>query len=79
LSAKLFDLVPMDRMMDAEHAVHEEAAKIPSEVSVRLDTEDKLSDEDRKTIIEAARKALVPFQPKPEPEAKTKAEPKEKS
>jgi hypothetical protein len=30
-----------------------------------LETADKLSDEDRHTIIEIARQALDPFQPKP--------------
>ena len=39
---------------------------IPAEVCARLDTADQLSDEDRETIIEIARQALVPFQPKPE-------------
>ena len=66
LTAKLFDTVPMDRMTDAEHSVHEAAAKISSEVSTRLDTADKLSDDDRKTFIETARKALEEFSAKPD-------------
>ena len=65
LTAKLFDLVPINQMTDAEHAVHEAAANIPPEIAARFETADKLTDEDRKTIIEIARKALVPFQPKP--------------
>ena len=69
LTAELFDRVPLDRMTDAEHAVREAAAEIPAEVRERLDTADKLSDEDRETIIEIARKALARFQPKPEPES----------
>jgi len=56
---------------DAEHAVHEAAASIPVEVCARFETVDKLSDEDRKTIIEIASKALARFQPKPEPEEKS--------
>jgi F-type H+-transporting ATPase subunit alpha len=60
-------------MTDAEHAVHESATSIPTDVRDRLDTADKLSDEDRKSIIEVARLALVPFQPKSE--AKTEAKP----
>ena len=67
LTAELFDRVPLDQMTDAEHAVHEAAANIPAEVRERLDTAEKLSDEDRETIIEIARKALARFQPKPEP------------
>ena len=68
LTAELFDRVPLDQMTDAEHAVQEAAANIPAEVRARFETADKLSDEDRKTIIEIARQALAPFQPKPEPE-----------
>ncbi len=66
LTANLFDPVPLDQMKDAGHAVQEAAAKIPAEVSARFETADKLSDEDRKTIIEIARQALVVFLPKPE-------------
>jgi F-type H+-transporting ATPase subunit alpha len=76
LTAELFDLVPIDQMTDAEHAVHEAATKIPAEVCARFETADKLSDEDRKTIVEIARQALAHFQPKPEPKPETKAEPK---
>jgi F-type H+-transporting ATPase subunit alpha len=80
LTAELFDRVPLDQMTDAEHALREAAADIPTEVSERLDTAEKLSDEDRKTIIEIARKSLARFQPKPEPkpkpEVQTDAKPK---
>ncbi len=87
LTADLFDPVPPDQMTDAERAVQEAAAKLPAEVSARFETADKLSDEDRKTIIEIARQALAPFQPKaevkPDPEPKTEKKPevavKEKS
>jgi F-type H+-transporting ATPase subunit alpha len=72
LTAELFDSVPLDQMKDAEHAVRDAVADIPEEVRERLDTADKLSDEDRETIIQIARKSLVRFQPKPE----AKAEPK---
>jgi len=66
LTAELFDKVPLDRMIGAEQAVREAAEKIPMEVSQRLDTADKLSDEDRKTIIEIASQTLEKFQPKKE-------------
>ncbi|MEO6145802.1 MAG: alternate F1F0 ATPase, F1 subunit alpha [Sulfuriferula sp.] len=72
LTAKLFDGVPLDQMADAEHAVRKAAADIPNEVTARFDSADKLSDEDRKTIIEIARAALTPFQPKPETPTKSK-------
>lgn len=78
LIAELFDPVPLERMQDAEHTVHEAAANIPAEMCARFASADKLSDEDRKAIIEIARQALVPFLPKPEAEPKTepKTEPK---
>jgi F-type H+-transporting ATPase subunit alpha len=74
LTAELFDSVPMDRMSDAELAVREAATEIPAEVSARFDTADKLSDEDRVTIIAIAHQALVPFQPEPEAKAEAKPE-----
>jgi F-type H+-transporting ATPase subunit alpha len=66
LTAELFDSVPIDRMMNAEHALREAAAYIPAEVLERLDTAEKLSDEDHETIIQIARKSLARFDPKPE-------------
>jgi F-type H+-transporting ATPase subunit alpha len=67
LAAELFDPVPIDRMIDAEQAVREAALGIPAEVSARFETAAELNGEDRKAIIEIARRALGPFQPKPEP------------
>ena len=78
LTADLFDSVPLDQMKDAEHALREAAADIPAEVSKRLDIAEKLSDEDRKTIIEIARKSLARFQPKPESKPEPKPEPESK-
>src|SRR5665647_690167 len=75
LTENLFDPVPIDQMKDAENALHEAAANIPAEVCARFETADKLSDEDRKTIIEIARKALASFQPKPESKPEPKVEP----
>ena len=61
-------------MTDAEHAVGAVASNIASEVKQRLDTAEKLSDEDRNTIIDIARQALVNFQPKTEAKPKFKPE-----
>jgi len=72
LTANLFDPVPLDQMTDAGHAVREAAATIPAEVSARFETAAKLSAEDKKTVVEIARKALVSFQPKPEPKPEVK-------
>lgn len=66
LTAALFDDVPLDRMTDAEHSLRETAADIPAEVRERLDSAEKLSDEDRETIIEIARKALAEFSAEPD-------------
>ncbi|MBK6568610.1 alternate F1F0 ATPase, F1 subunit alpha [Candidatus Aalborgicola defluviihabitans] len=63
LTAKLFDTVPLERMTDAERAVREAAAQIPTDVCGRFDTAKKLSDEDQALIIGIARTALAPFQP----------------
>jgi len=65
LSADMLDPVPMDRMIDAERAVHAAVAQIPADVSTRLETSDKLSDDDRTTILAVASAALVDFLPKP--------------
>ena len=65
LSAKLFDLVPMERMEDAKRAVLEAATTLPADVGQRLQAADKLSDADRAAIVEIARTALAPFAPKP--------------
>ena len=77
LSADLFDDVPLDRMTDAEQAVIEAAADIPKELCERLDTADKLSDEDRQTIIHIAHKALEAFSPDPDSTSAPKQSPKE--
>ena len=74
LTANLFDPVPLEHMTDAAHAVQEAAATIPAEVGARLDTAAKLSDEDKKIIVEIARKALAPFQPKPKLNPKLKSQ-----
>jgi F-type H+-transporting ATPase subunit alpha len=81
LSAELFDNVPIEKMTDAEHSLHEAAANIPADVRERIYTAEKLSDEDRETIISIARKSLDSFQPKPEakPEAKTDSKPEVKA
>jgi len=76
LTANLFDPVPLEQMTKAGQAVREAAATIPAEVSARFETAPKLSDEDKTTVVEIARKALVPFQPKPEPKPIVQAEAK---
>ncbi len=64
LSAELFDQVPLDQMKDAEHVLRKAVSDMPGELRARLDSAAKLSDADRKTIIEMARKALEKFLPR---------------
>ncbi|MBE0473595.1 alternate F1F0 ATPase, F1 subunit alpha [Rhodoferax sp.] len=71
LSEKLFDSVPLDRMMDAEQAVREAAAELPDEVQARFNTADKMSDADRGVIVQIARTALASFLPEAASEAAT--------
>jgi len=77
LTAGLFDNVSPDQMNNAEKAVREAATNLPDEVVARFDTADKLSDEDRKSILEITRQALDAFEPGPNattaPEQKFKA------
>jgi hypothetical protein len=54
------------RNLTKPSAVREAAAKISEEVRARLASAEQLSGENRKAIIENARQALAPFQPKPE-------------
>ena len=63
LTANLFDLIPLEKMSEAEQAVREASARIPDDVIARFDTADKLSDEDRVAILALATPALAPFQP----------------
>lgn len=71
-------------MDDAEKAVREAAAQIPTDLRGRLTSENKLSDADRAAINQIAVTSLAPFQPKPEtnhpssPESETAAKDKTK-
>ena len=73
LTSELFDRIPIDRITEAEHAVQEVAANIPADLTMRFNTTDTLSDEDRATIVRIARSALMRFQSKPNSNLKAKA------
>lgn len=79
LNAGLFDHVALDQMKIAQEALVKAVDGIPAEVRNRLDSDDKLSDEDRKTINDIARQSLASFQPKPESKPEAKTEPKPRS
>ena len=72
LTAGLFDLVPIEKMPDAEQAVKDAAINIPAEVQARFETAEKLTDEDRKSIVDIAQQALASFM-KPEDHNKAAA------
>ena len=72
LTGGVLDSVPIDRMRDAEKALRKAAADIPAEIRKRFSSNDKLSDEDRKMILQVVGKAIAPFQPEPDPEPKKK-------
>jgi F-type H+-transporting ATPase subunit alpha len=65
LTGGLFDPVPLEQMAAAQQAVQETASALASEVRARFESADKLSDGDRKAILDLARQALAAFQPKP--------------
>ncbi|TWU30505.1 ATP synthase subunit alpha [Bythopirellula polymerisocia] len=71
LTAGLFDDVQLDQMTDAELGVRKAAADLPASLRDRLDSTQELSDEDRETMVQIARKALARFQTKPPPQEKT--------
>ncbi len=62
LNEGLFDAVQFDKMMDAEREVREAAVQIPLELCNRLEAGDKLGVEDHDSIVDLARRALLPFQ-----------------
>jgi F-type H+-transporting ATPase subunit alpha len=74
LSAGLFGPVPIEKVADAVKALRGAAAGMSGEVVGRLTTAEKLSDEDRKMILDLATPALAPFRPAP-PRKEAPAEP----
>ena len=65
LTAGLLDGVPIANVRDAERTIRKSAAELPAEIRRHFSSNDKLSEDDRKTILEAAGKAIVPFLPNP--------------
>ena len=65
LTAGLFDRVPLEKVADAEKALAEGDGGYPGGHRGRLTSADKLSDADRKAILDIATHALASFQPAP--------------
>ena len=73
LTAGLFDTVPLPRMAEAQRAVQDAAARLAAPLLERVLGADKLNDEDRKAVTDAASAALQGFLPKPVTEPAKKA------
>jgi F-type H+-transporting ATPase subunit alpha len=63
LSEGLFRPVPLEKVADGVNALRGAAGRMPREVVGRLTTSDRLSDEDKKVIVDLATQALAPFRP----------------
>ncbi len=63
LTGGLLDTVPLGKMRETEQALRKTATELSSEVRQRFSSNDKLSDADRKLILQFAVKAIAPFQP----------------
>lgn len=70
LIANLFDEVALERMPDALRAVQEAAAAIPPDMCARLESAEKLRDEDRRQVTDLARGALAALRTAPEGDRK---------
>jgi len=73
LTEGLFDPLPLGKVKDAEQALQKAVTEIPADMVKRLNSADKFSDDDRKAMLEIAKRALAPLQPaaKAEPAKKT--------
>ncbi len=75
LTAKFFDSVPLEQMPEAEKALRAAAVEIPVAVNERLTSAEQLSDEDRETLLQIARTALIPFQAAQNPGSPAESDP----
>jgi len=74
LSGGLFDVVPVNRVQEAEAALQKIITELPKEVLNRLLSDNDLSDADRETILKIAGDTITPFKDKPEPESASETE-----
>jgi F-type H+-transporting ATPase subunit alpha len=81
LTNGFFDVIPIEKMQDAEAALLKSTAELPSELVKRLFTEKELSKGDSEAILTTARNTLDMYQDKSAPEKKPdtpKPEPEKK-
>ena len=65
LASGLFDPVPLGKVSEAEAALQKAAGQIPADVVARFESAEKVSDPDRKVILDIATRTLAPVQPTP--------------
>jgi F-type H+-transporting ATPase subunit alpha len=72
LTGGLLDSVPINKVWLAKEALKSSVTELPVEIRQRFSSNEKLNDEDHKTILRLAARAIAPFQPAPvaEPEKK---------
>ncbi|WP_283745681.1 alternate F1F0 ATPase, F1 subunit alpha [Sideroxydans sp. CL21] len=61
LTGRLFDNVPLERMREAELALHKATEGFPADLIKRISSFEELMDSDREAILQFARVALAPF------------------
>jgi F-type H+-transporting ATPase subunit alpha len=66
LAEGFFDPIPIDQMNLAQQELQNSAKNIPGDICKRFTTSKKLSDEDRKILLEMAQKSLSHFQIQPD-------------
>jgi len=59
LTEGLFDVIEIDRVVEAERAVREAASRVPDDILQRLSSAGTYSSSDRQTIVQIAREGLV--------------------
>jgi len=64
LQARLFDQLPLEKVPDGEAALRKAVAGLPKEFAERLNSNEKLSDGDRKKILDVSHGALDSLQAK---------------
>jgi len=74
LSGGLFDVVPVNKVQEAEAALQKIITELSKEVLNRLLSDNDLSDTDREIILKIAGDTLAPFNDKPEPESASETE-----
>ena len=71
----LLDMIPLEKIKDAQDALLKNFSNFPDEIIKRLSSNVKLSDDDSKAILKVATTILIPFQDKPKTD-QDKGEPK---